>query len=247
MATIEKSYKGAKVLVSIATTDARHQYEEISILRNSSDEIVMLEYGQLINESLSQNSVSGFGTYDAYVPYKLIPTVSAADYFNSSGIETSRGGTGTGPFGGFAIGDYTELTGNGLRQFTLPPEDARNYEFITANAIVGSIDFNGGEQPESTESLHAYYSIDGGSTYVDFGELVPYTGAHSLRNYTLEIPEEARTVNTLFRLRQQQNSGNGFDNFGIKHVIFESDRTYVNFYPNAGIAGTVNTMWVDLH
>ena len=245
MATIEKSYKGAKVLVSIATTDARHQYEEISILRNSSDEIAMLEYGQLIDESLSQTSVSGFGTYDAYVPYKLIPTVAAADYFNSSGIETSRGGTGTGPFGGFAIGDYTELTGNGLRQLTLPPEDARNYEFITVNAIVGS-DFNGGEQPESTESLHAYYSIDGGSTYVDFGELVPYTGAHSLRNYTLEIPEEARTVNTLFRLRQQQNSGNGFDNFGIKHVIFESDRTYVNFYPNAGIAGTVNTMTVGL-
>ena len=245
IASIEKDYRAAKVLVSVATTDSRYQYEEISILRNSSDEIHTLEYGQLVAQSRSQNSVSGLGTYDAKVPYKLIPTVSEDRYFSSSGIKTSTGGTGFGPFGGFQIGDHTEFTGTGLRQFTLQPEDARNYEFLTVSAIVGN-DNNGGEQPEEGESVNAYYSIDGGLTYVDFGEIIPYNGSSSLKDYTIEIPVAAKTANTLFRLSQRDNSSNIFDTIGVKSIIFKGDRTYLNFYPNAGIAGTVNTMTVGL-
>jgi hypothetical protein len=243
--SIAETHRAARILVSVSTTDNQHQYDEISLLRDNNRNVYMLEYGQLTDETLTATSTSGFGTYDASVPRRTEATVALGDYFASSGVTTSTGGSGSGPFGGFAVGDHTRFTGDGNRQFTLRPIDARNLDKIIVRAVVGN-DSNGGERPESNEPLHAYYSINGGVSYVDFGLIVPANGAGTLQNYSLTIPDVAKTVNTLFRIRQQANSGNDFDNYGVTQVTFESDRMILDFYPNAGVAGTVNVLTIGM-
>jgi len=242
--SVSSTHRAARILVSVSTTDFQHQYDEISLVKDKNRNVLMLEYGQLTDATLSGSVISGFGTYDANVPLKVIPTVKISEYFSTSGVTTSPGGTGSGPFGGFAIGAHTRFMGTGNRHLTLNPIDARNYDEVLVKAIVGN-DSNGGEQPESGEDLRVGYSTDG-TNFIDIGVIVSNSASSSLQEYRATIPQAAKTSNTLFRLNQPSNSGNDFDSYGVTQMTFESDRMVLDFYPNAGVAGTVNALTIGV-
>ena len=242
--SVSSTHRAARILVSVSTTDFSHQYDEITLLKDKNRNVYMLEYGQLTDSTLTSPVLSGFGTYDANVPLRVEPTVKISEYFSTSGVTTSSGGSGTGPFGGFAIGAHTRFTGAGNRQLTLNPIDARNFDEVLVTAIVGN-DSNGGEAPESGENIIVGYSTDGVS-FTDIGPIVTSSDSSSLSVYRSTIPSAAKTSNTLFRLSQPSNSGNDFDNYGVTQMGFESDRMILDFYPNAGIAGTVNALTIGL-
>jgi hypothetical protein len=242
--SVSSTHRAARILVSVSTTDFQHQYDEISLVKDKDRNVLMLEYGQLTDSTLTGSVISGFGTYDANVPLKVIPTVKISEYFSSSGVTTSPGGTGSGPFGGFAVGPHTRFTGVGNRNLTLNPIDARNYDEILVKAIVGN-DSNGGEDPEPGDDLRVGYSTDG-SNFVDIGVIVPTTGSATLQEYRAILPQAAKTSSTLFRLNQPTNSGNDFDNYGVTQMTLESDRMVLDFYPNAGVAGTVHALTIGM-
>ena len=243
--SIAKTYSGAKVIVSASSTDNFHQFDEITLLRDNARNVGMSEYGNLTDLNLVATSTVGLGTYNATIPNKVVATISTSRYANFSGIITSTGGSGSGPFGGFNIGDHTRFTGDGQRQLTLGPIDARTFDDVNVYAIVGN-DSNGGEAPEVTDGISLRYSIDGGSNYVNAGIIVPYNGAGGLTTHTKLIPDAAKTASTLFRFQQNANSGNDFDTYGFKNIRFNSERMILNFYPHAGVAGTVNALTVGL-
>jgi hypothetical protein len=243
--SIAKTYSGAKILVSASSTDNFHQYDEITLLRDKARDVAISEYGNLTDLNLIATSTVGLGTYDATIPNKVAVTINTSTYANFSGIITTTGGSGSGPFGGFNIGDHTRLTGDGQRQLTIGPVDARVFDDVNVFAIVGN-DSNGGEAPEVSDGISLRYSIDGGLNYINSGIIVPYNGAGSLSTHTKLIPDAAKTSSTLFRFQQNANSGNDFDTYGFKNIRFNSERMILNFYPHAGIAGTVNALTIGL-
>ena len=243
--SIAKTYSGAKILVSASSIDNFHQYDEITLLRDKARDVAISEYGNLTDLNLIATSTVGLGTYDATIPNKVAVTINTSTYANFSGIITTTGGGGSGPFGGFNIGDHTRFTGDGQRQLTIGPVDARVFDDVNVFAIVGN-DGNGGEAPEVSDGISLRYSIDGGLNYINSGIIVPYNGADSLSTHTKLIPDAAKTSSTLFRFQQNANSGNDFDTYGFKNIRFNSERMILNFYPHAGIAGTVNALTVGL-
>ena len=140
------------------------------------------------------------------------------------GVSISGSGTGIGTTGGFNIGNHLKFNGVGARSFSLNPLDVGSYDTISFTAIRGN-DVNGGEDPDTTtESLVLQYSINGGNTYVNIGNIVTYndTSFNSLKNISLVIPSIAKTSSTIFRILQSASSGTGFDNYGITEISLVS-------------------------
>jgi len=85
---ISSSYRGLKVLVSIAATENRYEIDELNIIHDGTN-VELLEYGQLTNHTKTNAySSPGLGTYHAYLSgsqlkLDFIPRVGVAATINA--------------------------------------------------------------------------------------------------------------------------------------------------------------------
>jgi hypothetical protein len=93
--SIANTYRAAKVLVSISSTDNKYEFDEFSVIHDGTN-IDFLEYGQLTNHSTDSYSSSGLGTYYPYftgsqLNVDFIPNVGVTGTVNT--IQVIFGGT----------------------------------------------------------------------------------------------------------------------------------------------------------
>ena len=140
----------------------------------------------------------------------------------------SDSGTGTGNQGGFNIGRHIRFYGGTSNTNRIVEWEFDNdvIDNITFSAIRGT-DFNGGEDPDTTdESLYLdYYD---GSSWVRIDTVVAYndTNFNTLNSVAIAIPLTARAAGTRYRLIQPAQSGGYFDNYGITSISYSYSYTY---------------------
>ena len=140
----------------------------------------------------------------------------------------SDSGTGTGNQGGFNIGRHIRFYGGTSNTNRIVEWEFDNdvIDNITFSAIRGT-DFNGGEDPDTTdESLYLdYYD---GSSWVRIDTVVAYndTNFNTLNSVAIAIPLAARAAGTRYRLIQPAQSGGYFDNYGITSISYSYSYTY---------------------
>jgi hypothetical protein len=108
---IASTYRAAKILVKISSTNGVYdEVDEITIL-NDGNNIHLIDYGQLDTSRLSALSISGLGTYYAYIVgnrinIDLIPNVAITTSYSVNSISVSIASTQS-----IGIGTYTLPTG----------------------------------------------------------------------------------------------------------------------------------------
>ena len=167
------------------------------------------------------------------------------DAFEQTVVKGS--GSGSGSDGGFAIGNHLAFQGGGAPRWAiLKPIDSSKFDTLTINAIRGN-DTNGGEDPDLPgEELRLYYLPPGGSAFrsigvnqqgdqvmpADFDVIIPLGSDNSgLRDYSITLPSYARGVAFRYMLYQLDNSGLGFDNYGIKNIKYQRRAPISVFVP----------------
>ena len=170
-------------------------------------------------------------------------TVLANDtqYIDTSSFDDVRvvaSGSGTGSTGGFNIGTHLAFgyvnpedttTDNRSRSFDLQPLNSTQLSSITFSVIRGN-GSNGGETADSGEDLSLWYKNEGDSSFqLAVGGFVTSqsSGFTVLKDVTVNIPAEARTTNTIFRVKQVAASGYQFDHYGITQFVLNDVSTLV--------------------
>ena len=108
---IASTYRAAKILVKISATNSLYdEVDEITIL-NDGTNIHLIDYGQLDTKRLSPLSISGLGTYHAYITANkinidLIPNVAVTTNYTVNSTSVSIASTQS-----VGIGTYTLSTG----------------------------------------------------------------------------------------------------------------------------------------
>ncbi len=132
---------------------------------------------------------------------------------------------------GFLSGNALHFDGNGARFATTFGLD------VSGGGMI-SFDFRGGNEgvdgdtfwensDEKEEWADLAYSIDGGTTFVDFQALD--TEVNEGENPTVwkhldvPIPAAAQTSNTVFRWQQRGHSGLGFDHWAIDNLAITTE------------------------
>ena len=162
-------------------------------------------------------------------------TVLANDtqYIDTSSFDDVRvvaSGSGTGSTGGFNIGTHLAFgyvnpedttTDNRSRSFDLQPLNSTELSSITFSVIRGN-GSNGGETADTGEDLSLWYKNEGDSSFqLAVGGFVTSqsSGFTVLKDVTVNIPAEARTTNTIFRIKQVAASGYQYDHYGITQFV----------------------------
>jgi hypothetical protein len=200
---------------------------------------------------------------DPIVTGSIAPvTVLANDtqYINTSSFDDVRvaaSGAGTTSTNGFNVGTHLAFgyvnpedttTDNRSRSFDLQPLNSTELSSITFSVIRGN-GSNGGETADSGEDLSLWYKNEGDSSFqLAVGGFVTSqsSGFTVLKDVTVNIPAEARTTNTIFRVKQIAASGYQFDHYGITQFVLNDVSTLVStsgqIYETVGTsdAGTVD-------
>lgn len=174
---ISSSYRTAKLLVS--ANDINNTYfevNEITVLRDSSDNIHILEYGQLSNDSTGTISGPGIGTFNAYydnstskIIVDLTTNVSLAStlYFNTSSVSISSNSTGVSE----SLLDNSKLYSSFVAISSSPTPGittiaSQTNDYASAYHIVSVADTIGGKYQTSELAIVSY----GSSCYLtEFG------------------------------------------------------------------------------
>ncbi|MDA0766424.1 MAG: fibronectin type III domain-containing protein [Verrucomicrobia bacterium] len=126
---------------------------------------------------------------------------------------------------GFPSGGVLWFGGIGIRSFTTAPLDVDRGGFLQlrfrgGNAAVDGYDY--WDDAEPGERVHVQYSGNGvlWSTMATLDPMVEKGWA----DHSLEIPWEARSMATRFRLIQESNSGPAFDTWAIDHFCLFGQR-----------------------
>ena len=171
-------------------------------------------------------------------------TVLANDtqYIDTSSFDDVRvvaSGSGTGSTGGFNIGTHLAFgyvdpedttTDNRSRSFDLQPLNSTELSSITFSVIRGN-GSNGGETADTGEDLSLWYKNEGDSSFqLAVGGFVTSqsSGFTVLKDVTVNIPAEARTTNTIFRVKQVAASGYQYDHYGITQFVLNDVSTLVS-------------------
>lgn len=104
------------------------------------------------------------------------------------------------------------------------------------------------EQPDPGDDIVLEYSIDNGSTWINIATYLA-TGYKVFTKITEPIPSGAQTVATLFRWRQINHSGQGFDNWSLDDVSVSPNISTYNYLwtPSFGLSdSTVFNPYVSL-
>ena len=181
---------------------------------------------------------------DPIVTGSIAPvTVLANDtqYINTSSFDDVRvvaSGSGTGSTGGFNIGTHLAFgyvdpedttTDNRSRSFNLQPLNSTELSSITFSVIRGN-GSNGGETADSGEDLSLWFKNEGDISFqLAVGGFVTSqsSGFTVLKDVTVNIPAEARTTNTIFKVKQTAASGYQFDHYGITQFVLNDVNTLV--------------------
>jgi hypothetical protein len=201
----------------------------------------------------------GTGTVtEATSTYPVGTSFTGSQFFNSSsagnGVSVVANGTGTGTAGGFnAGGNYIRFGGTGTtgtRPLTTVPLDLASATSVTISAISGN-NTNGGEVPDSGESLGLYYSLNGVAyTLVDL-LMSPgnpsYPLSPTFSNFVEVLPPAAQTSSTYLQIRQASNSGPTFDTYGVRQITitYPGGGGSVGVSDSAQVSGTYNAPIAD--
>ena len=190
--------------------------------------------------------------------YPLGTSFTGSQFFNSSsagnGVSVVANGTGTGTAGGFnAGGNYIRFGGTGTtgtRPLTTVPLNLASATSVTISAISGN-NTNGGEVPDSGESLGLYYSLNGVAyTLVDL-LMAPgnpsYPLSPTFSNFVEVLPPAAKTSSTYLQIRQASNSGPTFDTYGVRQITitYPGGGGSVGVSDSAQAGGTYNAPIAD--
>ncbi|WPP52967.1 Ig-like domain-containing protein [Catalinimonas niigatensis] len=129
---------------------------------------------------------------------------------------------------------------NGHRLVSTNEEDVRAGGQITFSMRFGRDDPSSGcENPdEPSEGVYLQYSTDGGAHWITFKYWVPHQigglspegiDLYRWNEFTIAVPEEAKTSNTKFRWFQPSNSGSSYDNWGLDDIsvfVLRKAQTY---------------------
>lgn len=118
---------------------------------------------------------------------------------------------------------------NGHRFVSTNEQDMRAGGQITFSLRFGRDDPSSGcENPdEPSEGVYLQYSTDGGVQWTTFEYWVPHqigslspegVDLYRWNEFTIAVPEEAKTSNTKFRWFQPSNSGSSYDNWGVDDI-----------------------------
>lgn len=168
--------------------------------------------------------------------------VILADNFDS-GIDP---GTFASTQNALAVGDGLDgfLSGNAIhfgtlnaleRLATTNPLDVSTGGTISFDFRGGNEDVDGPEYWENTEGAnewaHLFYSIDGGSNFVELADLNTQLNAGQdptkWLHFDIAIPLEAQTTGTQFRFQQSTPSGMGYDLWAIDNLVVTNGVTAV--------------------
>ena len=151
------------------------------------------------------------------------------DTSSFSNVSVTSGGSGSGSTGGFAIGQHIKYTGNNPRSFSTYPQDLRYYKEIHLTTLIIGTSSNGGENADNGEDFAIEYSTNGGSSFTNIITIdsedsrFAKSGGGSL---ILNLPQGAKTANTIVRFRQTSSSGSNFDQYGLSGFTFKADEAY---------------------
>ena len=164
-------------------------------------------------------------------PFTIQPEDLEDESYQSVFFATSieQGGTGSGSQGGFNIGPHVAF--RGFRP-DYPPgnNNDRYFEFEADTRLLDQVSFqvirgnngNGGEVPDSGESLYFQYLSEFG-TWSTFGSIAYNNSFYDLlRTFTLSIPTQARNWQQRFRVYQDRHTSTtvSFDHWGIGSIQF---------------------------
>ena len=155
-------------------------------------------------------------------------------------VQVTSSGTGLGLNGGFVTPSsymprYVSFNGPGVRSIaTVPLDLSVNTSTSIHFAVIGGKSTNGGEQPDIDEDLIIEYSIDDGTTFNTAGVLLATTtyGYPGWFEYSVPLPAQAQTPNTIIRWRQNKQTLSLGDNYGITNFKLGSTSfgTYIVTY-----------------
>ena len=153
------------------------------------------------------------------------------DTSSFSNVSVTSGGSGSGSTGGFAIGQHIKYTGNNPRSFSTYPQDLRYYKEIHLTTLIIGTSSNGGENADNGEDFAIEYSTNGGSSFTNIITIdsedsrFAKSGGGSL---ILNLPQGAKTANTIVRFRQTSSSGSNFDQYGLSGFTFKADEALLD-------------------
>jgi flagellar basal body rod protein FlgG len=143
-------------------------------------------------------------------------------------IDNSKDGfTGRNPYIAFGDPNGVSYSDTQNRSVQFQPLDLTAVGQLTFDAIRGN-NLNGGSSPNASgDEFGVFYSIDGGNTFKEINtqnssELTTLSNSNAVFNnwygVTINIPDEARTKNTIIKLKQEISSTPQYNLWGISNL-----------------------------
>ena len=186
------------------------------------------------------------------------------NFYSTTGVSIVESGTGLGSLGGFVINNSSGIAtsylsfaqSSGQRTLILKKIDSTPYSSIRVYAKVGN-DENGGEEPDNNEELYLEYynstntDSPNSALFSDIGVIIPELSNDpestlyndgSLKTFDINLPSAARDENTYFKLVQFNNSGPGYDHYGVQKIEFLVEGGEVGIATTTTIETTFNSV-----
>jgi len=179
IASIPLDYRATKILVQIEDSSNIFEFDEITVIHDGTN-VEIIDYGQITTESFSEESVSGIGTYNAYISsgnlvVDLIPNILLDADVNTLQVSIASSASGFIEEGSITLNTSqlnSEYVGISTTSSTSPTKiaefDAGFYDYNGAYLIVSIEDLTN-ERYQISECVVA--SDDNSAYNSEFGVL----------------------------------------------------------------------------